>query len=597
MKQFAKSILALGITSALSFALISTTHAATYRIIEKNAVSELKYTYAQQQNNNGVMAISGKGLYNFPVQFDYLDEADFKAIKNYALSNHERVFGLNELENYDALTAGKPTANDLTWVRMWLENSQATNFEYQKVGNTVAMINAGTTGATTDAFTVFDKAFTDTDQLTRSTVDIISGVTDAGLVYGTATAPYLPLDTFTDSNGNEKNYWDRDFGQRGFFSFDNGAHIFEIMPSESRYGGGISAILDVNENNTAVGYMSYKLDKNSQEYVLDDSNGCADGAVLKNIPYSICEQRRESSMYHTIAYKAELSDDGSVVTEQLGLLVNPHKDDERRHFSYATAINDDGVAVGYATGWYDENVTAPKVNQRTFSAYAVMYKDGDVFDFNQKNNIFVRGGSVISRAHDINNNGVAVGFKYNERGVRKMFYVDTRAAQDDMEMVFPSDFFATSASAAYAINEQGLIVGEGEIESHNSSANNPRRTAAFLYDMNNDTFSNVNDLISCDSPYNVIQARHINDNNVISASAVIKVNRYDDKGELVLDENGDPEQEDVIRAVILEPISGGKIDECTKEEAEEKVKRQGAGFGFIGLLLLFGIARYRKRSS
>ena len=83
MNQFVKSILAVGITSALSISLISNVNAATYEIVDLGEASKVKYTYAQQKNSAGNMALSGTEVYNFPVQFDYFDDDDFDAIEIY----------------------------------------------------------------------------------------------------------------------------------------------------------------------------------------------------------------------------------------------------------------------------------------------------------------------------------------------------------------------------------------------------------------------------------------------------------------------------------------------------------------------------------
>lgn len=598
MKQFGKNFLALGIVSALSVSLITTTQAATYRVVDKNVVDELKYTYAQHQNNNGVLAISGAKLYNLPVQFDYLDELNFQDIERYAFYNHESTHELEDLEDYDAMVAGKPTANDLSWVILWLKNEAGkrkgeTEQEYQKLADSVAMVNLGG-DSITEQFTVFDVPFEGTDQLTRSTYDIISGTTDSGVAYGTATAPYLPMEPFTDGNGNIRNYWLRDFGQRGFFSFDNGAQIIQVEPVETEYGGGISTVIDINDNNTAVGFTSFKLNEYLVRNTIEGtgSGDCRNSSVLNVMPFEICVQRYQADMYHKMAYKATVTPGGELVTEQLGLLIEPHPDDERTHSSYATAINNHGVVVGYADGWYEENVTTPAVNQRTYTAYAVMYKDGEVFDFNQKNNVYPYSSNAVSKAYDINDKGIVVGYIYNERGTKKFFYVDSSQPKDTMEIITPDDFFTTSDSTAYAVNENGFIIGTGQVETHNDSPSNPRRTAAFLYDMNNDVFNNVNDLIGCDSPYDILEARDINDENVISATAIISSERYDSKGELVLDDNGNPIKEDVVRAVVLEPIEG-EVEDCTV--VEEKVKRQGASLNAAVLWSLFILTVFRRR--
>jgi hypothetical protein len=237
MNQFLKSILALGITSALG---ISAVNAATYQVIDKGDVSSLKYTYSQQENNNGEAAISGTEIYNFPVQFSYLDDDDFDDIVRLADLSHEGVFELEDIEDEDALRAGNPTANDLSWVIRFLK-TKASDRLYQKFGDIFAMTNLGTR---TELFSVFDEKFSnennsktvDTDAFTRSTTDYISGITDEGWVYGNASAPYLPYDyTVTNSFDNHDvgdviQNWRREFTTRGFFSPDGGTTIIEILP-------------------------------------------------------------------------------------------------------------------------------------------------------------------------------------------------------------------------------------------------------------------------------------------------------------------------------------------------------------------------------
>ena len=55
----------------------------------------------------------------------------------------------------------------------------------------------------------------------------------------------------------------------------------------------------------------------------------------------------------------------------------------------------------------------------------------------------------------------------------KFYYVDTNA--EHMQMVFPDDYFTGSASTARAINENNMIVGTGEVETHNTSTSNPKK--------------------------------------------------------------------------------------------------------------------------
>jgi hypothetical protein len=601
MSKLVKNIIALSVSSALSISFIQNVNAATYQIIDKGTESKLKYTYAQRQNSSGDMAISGTNLYNFPVQYQYLDANDYINIINYSASFFSSNHSLDYIEDVDALVSGNPTANDLAWVVLWLQDTSSgkgLDLEYQKVGDSIAMTNIN---GVTDDFNLWDESFSGVDDLTRSTVDILSGITDNGVSYGTATAPYLPEDVFTDVDGEEHVFWIREHGIRGFYSYDQGAKINEIIPFETQYGGGESAILDVSETGIAVGYSSYKLVQSYKDLIESDSGGCADTTIVPDqlsLEACIAQTVLQSTttLYHTMALQATLDENGNPVLEQLGLLVEPHQDDERSHSSFATAVNNQGVAVGYANGWVDEQVTTPAVDESSLYQLAVAYKNGDVIDLTGDHT-----DKAGSRAYDINDSGIAVGHITRLVGgsfVQKFFYVDTTVPEGQIEMVYPDDFFEGSESTARAINNSGLIVGEGEIETHNESTSNPRRTAAFVYNLNDDVITNLNENIPCSDRaiYTIFEARDINDEGIISANAIISVDRRDAEGELMLDDNGIPLTEDVVRAISLEPTpEDGEI--CTSEE-EGKIERQGASFSFgplLVLLSLFGLRRKFKK--
>ncbi|TWX46351.1 DUF3466 family protein [Colwellia hornerae] len=592
MNKFVKSVLVLGISSALS---LSMAQAAKYEVIDKGGIDIVKYSYAQQENNQSQMAISGSDIYNFPVQFQYFDTDDFDSIVRLASSQHENVDALSDIENENDLRSGNPSANDLAWAVRYLksQNSSRSARFYQQVGNILAMRNLTGNAGDTESFAVFDQYFPDTTILTRSTVDYVNGITNDGWIYGNGSAPYTAM-PFTGTDGNPVVYWVRDFTSRAFYSPDAGNTIIALKPPtegddipESLRLGGESAILDISESLFAVGYASTSIDQNSLDDITNESGGCADPEILANVPFEICIQSVVSSMYNTEAFKWTLSLEGVTKAETLGHLVTPNVDDPREFVNYAQAINNDGVAVGFAHGWEDKNETAPSRNEpRNF--YGVVYKNGQVKDFTDNHVKF-----FDSRTYGINNAGIAIGHTktvVNGSTRTKFFHVDTNDFDSGMEMIRPDDFFKGSSSTARAINENGIIVGEGEVETHND-LKSPRRRHAFMYDIASKTFTDLNDLLTCDSAYTIIEARDINDKNEISASALVKAPRRDAKGELIFDLNtGEQLVEDVVRAVTLRPLAG-EIDDCSG--VEKKVERSGAGLGFISFfaLLIFGFTR------
>ncbi|XPF95042.1 DUF3466 family protein [Colwellia sp. RE-S-Sl-9] len=598
MKIFAKRILALGIYSALTSASVQ---AATYEVIDKGAGETHKYTFAQQENNAGEMVISGTQAYSFAVQYQFLNETDFDNIISNAALNHEVVFGVGDIEDEEALRNGNPTENDSFWAVNYLISKQG-DFTYQQYGDVAAMINLN---SNTEEITVFDTTFEGTNELTRSTSDLINGITDKGWIYGTASAPFIPREYILDDNNDDTDdetitYFASDFSSRGFYSLDKGNTIIPLMAPESTYGG-LSAISEISETGIAIGFATTSITEEAQASISEAKNrvdnpiDCEDAEQLKRTPLLICisnvlaeDGLTLNNLYSTAAIKWTINDNGDVEEfEPLGFLITPHVDDERGLQSVAQAVNDDGTIVGYSEGWFDNDVMDPEVDEFKLT-YAVMFKDGNVYDLNTDHETYYN-----SRANDINDVGTAVGYVQSIIGgvtTNSFYYIDTNNVSD-LEMIMPDSFFTGSSTTAKAINNNGLIVGQGEVETHVVASGIPRRTHGFLYDTNTDTFTDLNTLLTCESDYIIIDAKSINDNNEISASALTKTNARDFFGNEVLDTKGDPIQEEVVRAVKLQPING-EIDNCS--EVEEKIERQGASFGLFMPLVLLVVGFRRK---
>lgn len=591
MKKFVKSIVALSIFGAIS---ISAVQAAQYKIEPITEVSSHKYTYGQFQNGNSQeYLVSATSSYNYPVIVQYLFkdlvlQQDSAGNIYYSFTYkgaQGQTLTLGFLEDPEAYLSGTPTARDLELSITYLQVKKG-NLTYQQIEDQSVFVDLGT-GA--QQVSVWDKGFSlEFPALTRSTEDYLNGISSNGWLYGSGSAPHLPF-SFSDID-TVTTYWLSEFDLKAYVSVDNGTTILPVESPINLYGG-VSAILDMAEvdgNQVAVGYASIAYN----EQILNGiENSCLSGES-NVIQQNACIEELRDSLYYLNAFKWTFDNNGNVIdSEILGQLITPHVDDTRLHGSYATAINSSGVAVGYSTGWFqdklDAPVTNPKINEAVTN-YAVIFKDGEVFDFTDDHTEFYN-----SRANDINDNGIAVG--YVTKSVlgdsrTQFYYIDTNKA--DLEMVMPTGFFNGSSSTARAINENGFIVGDAEVENHTDSNSNPRRRNGFLYDINTDTLTNLNDFLECNLGYEIIEARDINDLNEITATAVKKVESRDAQGEIELDDDGNIVYEDVLKAVKLTPLAG-EIVNCDAEEGK-LTKRQGASFSWL-LILLSGFISIARR--
>ena len=160
---------------------------------------------------------------------------------------------------------------------------------------------------------------------------------------------------------------------------------------------------------------------------------------------------------------------------------------------------------------------------------------------------------------------------------------------NDDTVNFPNDFFTSSSTIPRALNNNNLVVGSADIEATNTSI---RKTAAFLYDIEADTFTNLNTLISCSSPYDLIEATGINDNNEIVVSALTKRPSKNARGELLLDESGENILVDTVVMLKLNP-TGQAPAVCTDEELGV-IERQGGSTGVI-LFTVLAFTTYFRR--
>ena len=576
MKKFVKSILSLSIGSVIA---LSNANAATYELDVISEITTHKNTFGQFQNGlDDEFSISATDSFDFPVVVQELFDDLIVFQDDFGAA--QLGFSTGVLEDVDAFVDGVPTANDLDIAVSFLQAQGSLLF--QQVADQSVFVDFGNGP---NLVTIWDVEFSDPSfssfgELTRSTEDFISGISERRWLYGSGSAPHLPIDA-----NDGRTFWLSDFDLKGYVSIDDGNSAIEVEAPENTYGG-VSAVLDMDEVNgisTGVGFASVGLIDSVVNSIQDETTGCA--AFTDDVEEALCTETLREDLYRLNAYKWSFDGGGNPTAgESLGLLITPNENDLRNHESFALAVNRDGDVAGYSTGFFldtDLNPIGNPAVDEAVSTYAVVFEnDGDIIDLTDDHSEF-----FASRANDISDNGFVVGFvTLTIQGTQRtnFFYVDMN--QDNIEMIRPDGFFTSSSSVARAINEGGLIVGDGEVEQNAGSTTDPRRRNAFLYDIARDEFTNLNDFLSCDEQdrFEIVEARDINDNDEITATALVEIEQLDARGEVEIDEIGNPLTEFVLQAVKLRPTSG-EIENCAEENGE-LIERDGAS---ISLLFLF----------
>lgn len=422
--------------------------------------------------------------------------------------------------------------------------------------------------------TAFD-SFNEDGLRTGTTEEYLTGVTPSGVMVGSGTAPFYLTEFTIDEEDYERVI--RDFAARAFTTLD-GVTINPVLPPYSETGG-VSRILAVNASNLAVGYASVSQTVGSAETYttcIEDSG----------YPAHVCAQ---SVAYQLRAYAWQLDDNGAEVSSvNLGLPFTPATDDERQYSSQATAVNSDGVAVGFAS--YATSSSS------SINTLATVYQDG------QASLIHDPGAFTYSYAHGIsdpNSDGVAyvvgqVPLRVDDYTYNKFFVYPFGAEGATLRHAYGSgditDFYRASNSVARAANSKGQVVGWGEWEVAPNSQN--RRHHGFLYDVRDNSFTDLNALIPCDSAYEIVDAVAIDENGEILAHALLKTDARDDDGTPVAGE-----QEYVVRTVRL-AVTGGQSDACPNEELPS-IERKGASTSpwLLGVMLLvLGVRRLYTRA-
>ena len=536
---------------------VTTTHSyATTYDIEELPVSALSASqFGSSIDNTGLILSTLINPFNQPINADLFDVNDFPV-----------------LVDPNSAAAGDFNILDFTIVLgSWREN--ATNFSSigPKLATTLAY---QTDGVDTNYVFGFDQMLDATNGFTfaMNTTPVAS----SGGLYIIGNSPtFYSSFAFTDANGLEQTAVINEAVTRGFVQFSD--RVFPLTPVDDTLGG-ISVASDINDNLQVAGTSSVDV----LQIVQDALASCNEEIIA--IPQALClynltTDARVQSGFVQRATIWQLDARGQVVgTETFGLDFVPAPNDQNNYVNSAVAINNSGLAIG--------NGTTLLSDSRAVNA-AMLYENGQTIRL-------IDDDSVLPNfAVDINEDDVVAGYQAvveNNASVARFFTFNVNTN----ELNFPVGFFASSSTFPRAINNDGVVVGDAEV---NADQQGLRPRAGFVYNPDTDLLLNLNDLIPCDAEYNVFAANDINDDGVIVADASVLRSARNARGEIVLDANGNEVIETAVVAVRLTP-NGGDIPDCSATEVEDGLsdERQGASNSLVLLFILsfIGILRRNK---
>jgi hypothetical protein len=561
------------LAAALSLALLvaPVTQAAKYRVVTLPVADEGQGSFPSSINEDGKITVNVSSPYNIPIDLDLLDFESDALISSLSDVESASNGNFNSLD-YEIL---------LTLIRS-ADGSQSA----QQIASTISFLASENE---TNYIAGFDQLTGQSNQYSISSNTITRDINDSGFSVGSGEGFYSKVD-YSFESGEDVTFVVREFGTRGFVSIGNNTVI--DLPAPETIAGGFSDAYGINESNQVVGYGTTLFLSDSLETA---ETSCEDEELRGDLPFESCISALVDSFTGSVTNFAQLrgliwqlDDEGNIQDiKELGLLFEPEADDTTNYSSQALAINDNGIAVGISNGQYTENSVTVTRN------FGVIFDGDEVINLTpDPDSIVARTSNVISSAADINNDNLVIGHQIksvNGTNRTKFFVYDMNLG----EINFPDDFFLGSSSIPLDINNNGLVVGYGEVDASLTG----RRTEGFLYDHEANQFNGLRDLISCDSPYTIVQANSINDKGEIAATALYEGPARDSSGEIILDSTGSEVLIDLVTAVKLEPIIGGEIENCDSA-AEDEINRdrQGASVNWMlgfGLLLL-GWRRFKS---
>ncbi|KUM51646.1 DUF3466 family protein [Rheinheimera sp. EpRS3] len=561
--------------------------AAVYNVVEIGEVSEVKSTYASAINDSGDTVFNGAVVvqrtnsagntvndfqyFNFPIDLDAIDFED---------EDLQAFFTDEQLADVTNGNIDNAILNILLSI----------NPSGQPIGNAIGYLQSG-------SLEPENILLRDSAEPTRGNSEYLYDINNAGIAVGVAGTTftlqsYTPDVTDDEPEPETVELWVPEASHQLGAVVQDG-QVRTIPAPYQELGGGYTVARSISNNGLIAGFGSSGMTDAAKEAVEDVCTG-------ETTPEALCLYNRAvAGSYEQSGMIWQLQADGSVAVPQvLGFLGDKNTgnafDGEGvnaiTYFSVANDVNDNGIAVGrslYSDSDRTQRVRLSNgqvVDQIVRAQHASLYVEDQVLPLVDPLEW------SISDAVAINNNNIIVGYGQkviNSATRNKMFYHDYSSGQTN----FVDGFFSSSTTVPKAINDSNQVVGQAEVILGGTTT---RRYHGFMYDIAADSFTDLNALIGCNSPYTVVDAVDINNNGDILATALMMKERKDLLGEIIVDAQGNPELEELAVTVKLQPVANGEPEDCSSEETEYERKGGAAGFGWLTLSAALVWWRRRK---
>jgi hypothetical protein len=550
--------------SAIAVALLLTSTqglAEKYRIIEVSPSENYRHNFAMSMNDLGDFVGVARESFGFRFYLEPYITGEETALRTGCDISQEEI----DSNSFDA---------DSTYcLRGQLASSEeGSSPAYQKVGDIKSFMQLSGATSMVNLADVNDAGL---GGFTRSNNETLNGINNNSIAVGAASAPYAPS-SFTYTNDDEEEvtyrYFAREFKKRAVVF--NGTDTSFIEPVDASYGG-VSGAYDISNSGYVAGYESVDVFEEFQTLIDDNCDGSLQPVDVCAWGYSVNE-----NIFEIRPVIWELDADLQVINQtRYDIAFEPNEEQQDNYSAYPTSVNDSGIAVGFGD-------VPLEISTTSTANFPLIFQNGETKQIIQEQDEYFGGF-----AFDINNSNVVVGKLIKRVGFNSFEDVIFTYDIDTSELSTPTIFYKNSQGSANAINDNGLVVGEAEYEVTSAIT---RRKHGFVYDIHSNEFSDLNDLVSCNSGYDIVEVRDINNNDQIFANAMKKVDKLDALGNPTLDSNGDVEQEYVMVAVMLDPVEGGQIDECI-DPNDQPYERKGLSHSLLSILGLSFLVVMRRR--